>query len=115
MVAMTAPVRGSRIIRAANTSEAMTRMVCGRPVRSASHPPNGTENTAIHNPMLSADPAEAIDQPRSTSIDGPKLKITAKPTLNRPQIRPASDTARAALRSKFHCRRCGSRSIGGGR
>ena len=47
-----------------------------------------------------ADPADAIDQPRSTSIDGPKLKITAKPILNRPQIRPATITAKAALRSR---------------
>ena len=27
--------------------------------------------------MLTVDPADAIDQPRSTSIEGPKLKIMA--------------------------------------
>jgi hypothetical protein len=27
--------------------------------------------------MLMVDPAAAIDQPRSTSIDGPKVKVTA--------------------------------------
>ena len=44
--------------------------------------PRGTDpNTASHKTMLIADPAVAIDQPRSTSIDGPKLKINAKPTL----------------------------------
>ena len=31
--------------------------------------------------MLMIDPAAALDQPRSTSIDGLKLKIMAKPTL----------------------------------
>jgi len=36
------------------------------------------------------DHAAAIDQPRSTSIEGPKLTIMAKQTLNMPQIRPAA-------------------------
>jgi hypothetical protein len=31
--------------------------------------------------MLIVEPAADIDQPRSTSIEGPKLKIMAKPTL----------------------------------
>ena len=44
------------------------------------------------------DPAAGIDQPRSTSIEGPKLKIMAKPILNSPQINPAVTTAVAARR-----------------
>jgi hypothetical protein len=39
--------------------------------------------------MLMVDPAAAIDQPRSTSSEGPRLKMVAKPKLNRPQISPA--------------------------
>jgi hypothetical protein len=58
-----------------------TRINSGRPQRSARKPPSGTEPTVTHNTMLMIDPAAAIDQPRSTSIDGPKLKIMAKPTL----------------------------------
>jgi hypothetical protein len=57
------------------------RINSGRPLRSARKPPSGTETTASHNTMLMTDPAAAIDQPRSTSIDGPKLKIIAKPAL----------------------------------
>ena len=74
-------------------------MVCGRLVRSASNPPKGTLNTASHNTMLIAEPAAVIDQPCSTSMAGPKLKMMAKPTLNRPQIKPAAITAIRALRS----------------
>ena len=50
--------------------------------------------------MLMVEPAAVIDQPRSTSIEGPKLKTVAKPTLNSPQIRPAAITANTALRSR---------------
>ena len=55
--------------------------------------------TASHSTMLMAEPAADIDQPRSTSIEGPKLKIMAKPTLNRPHISPATISATRALRS----------------
>ena len=48
---------------------------------SAKMPPSGTETTASHNTMLMIEAAADIDQPRSTSIVGPKLKIIAKPTL----------------------------------
>src|SRR5882757_9517537 len=98
-VKTTAPLRGSAVISLANTMQPATRTNSGRLVRSARKPPSGTESTASHNTMLMVDPAAAIDQPRSTSIEGPKLKITAKPTLYRPQIKPAATTAIAALRS----------------
>src|SRR6202049_2616017 len=98
-VEITAPLCDSASIRAANTMQLATTMDCGRLVRSARNPPDGTEITPSHNTMLMADPAAAIDLPRSTSIEGPKLKITAKPTLYRPQLRPAAITAIRALRS----------------
>src|SRR5258708_36592510 len=91
----TAPLRGSKTINIAITVQAATTMVPGRLVRSARKPPEGTEATDTHNTMLIVDPASAIDQPRSTSIEGPKLTIIAKPILNRPQIRPAAQTATA--------------------
>jgi hypothetical protein len=65
-------------------------------VDTAGSPPNGTENTATHNTMLTADPADAST---SRVIDGPKLKITAKPMLNKPQIRPAVTARVAAVRT----------------
>src|ERR1700704_1539601 len=99
MVKTTAPLRGSAVINIANTMQPATRTNSGRLVRSARKPPSGTETAASHNTMLMVDPAAAIDQPRSTSIEGPKLKIIANPTLKRPQIKPAAITAIAALRS----------------
>ena len=49
--------------------------------------------------MLIAEPAAVIDQPRSTSSVGPKLKIIVKPMLKTPQIRPAMIRAKRVLRS----------------
>src|SRR5260370_39748578 len=99
-VKTTAPLRGSATISVANAMQPAASINSGRLVRSAKKPPSGTEITASHSTMLMIHPAAAIDQPRSTSIDGPKLKIIAKPTLYRPQIRPAAITATAALRSR---------------
>ena len=56
----------------------------------------GTESAVSQSTTLIADPAVVIDQPRSTSIEGPKLKIIVKPMLNRAQIIPAETTAIAA-------------------
>src|SRR3979490_2782196 len=95
----TAPLRGSKTITIAITMQLATIMLRGRLVRSARKPQKGTEATETHNTMLIVDPAVAIDQPRSTSIEGPKLTIMAKPVLNKPQIRPAAITAAPALRS----------------
>src|SRR3984893_1041774 len=96
----TALLRGSAVIRIANTMQLATRTSSGRLVRSAIKPPSGTEITASHKTMLIVEPAAAIDQPRSTSIEGPNEKITAKPTLNKPQIKPAAIIATAPLRSR---------------
>ncbi|WP_292454266.1 hypothetical protein [Mesorhizobium sp.] len=41
----------------------------------------GTEIAVSQRTMLIVDPAAAMDQPRSTSIVGPKLKIITKPRL----------------------------------
>ena len=100
IIKTTAPPRGSKTINIATTMQLATIMLRGRLVRSARKPPEGTDATETHNTMLIVDPAAAIDQPRSTSIEGPKLTIMAKPTLNMPQIRPAAITAMAALRSR---------------
>src|SRR5947207_2005823 len=97
--AITAPLCEKTSIRPANIMQPTTRTVCGRFIRSATNPPKGTLNRETHSTMLITDPAGAIDQPRSTSIVGPKLKIVAKPTLNKPQIRPATVTAIAAWKS----------------
>src|SRR5882757_2866779 len=100
VVAITAPLRGSVIISIANTMQPATMISSGRLVRSARKPPAGTESTVNHSTMLMADPAVVIDHPRSTSIEGPKLKIVAKPTLYKLQIEPAAITAMTALRSR---------------
>ena len=81
MFSNTALLRGSVISSIANAMQPPARINSGRPLRSARKPPSGTESTVTHNTMLMIDPAAAIDQPRSTSIDGPKLKMIAKPTL----------------------------------
>lgn len=112
-------------IRTANRMQPTAKIVCGRLVRSASNPPEGTLNTAIHNTMLIAEPAAVIDQPCSTSRVSPKLKTMAKPTLNRPQIRttrsrpstrpdPAARMMRSASmrRPDFHSRRATGRCRG---
>src|SRR5665213_3308216 len=95
----TASVRGNANINNAPAMAAATSMVCGRPLRSARTPPPGTANTEIHNTILMIEPAADIDQPRAASIDGPKEKIVANPTLNTPQINPAVMTAAIARRS----------------
>src|SRR6266702_2280146 len=86
--------------RVAGCSTRAGRLRIGPAARPLTNPSAATvETAASHNTMLMVDPAAAIDQPRSTSIEGPKLKIIANPTLKRPQIKPAAITAIAALRS----------------
>src|SRR6202521_4109647 len=75
---ITAPLCESATISIANTTQPATRINSGRPVRSARNPPDGTEITASHNTMLIVDPAAVIDQPRSASIEGPKLKTRSE-------------------------------------
>ena len=50
----------------------------GRPVRSASAPPNGTDTMLIHTATLIRTPASASEAPRHTSKPGPKLTKTTK-------------------------------------
>src|ERR1700728_3108694 len=77
IVEITISLRGSMIISTAKTMQPPARIKFGRPMRSAKKPPSGTDITANHNTMLMAEPAADIDQPRSFSIEGPKLKIRA--------------------------------------
>ena len=72
---------------------------CGRFSRSATKPPIGTLITASHSTIDITEPACAMVQPRSTSMAGPNENTTAKPTLNRPQIRPATITASVVRKS----------------
>src|SRR5260370_32518792 len=95
-VEMIASVRVGKINRIAVTKKHDAMIASWRPVRSASKPPAGTETADSQSTMLIADPAAVIDQPRSTSIEGPKLKIITKPILYSAQIDPAQTTAIAA-------------------
>ena len=52
-------------------------IACGRLKRSARKPPAGTLTTESHSTMLMAEPAAVMDQPRSVSRVGPKLKVMA--------------------------------------
>src|SRR5258708_12942547 len=99
-VVMTASVRVATINSAAVTKKHDAIIASWRPVRSARKPPRGTETAESQSTMLMADPAAVIDQPCSTSIDGPKLKIIAKPILYSAQIDPAQTPAIAARRPK---------------
>jgi hypothetical protein len=93
---MIASVRDARANRIANTKKHDTIKVLWQPVRSASAPPMVAVRTVSQSTILTADPAAVIDQPRSTSIEGPKPKIIVKPILNKPHIDPAQNTAIAA-------------------
>ncbi|MEY9648114.1 hypothetical protein ABIF26_002467 [Bradyrhizobium elkanii] len=77
----TVPLRDRSSVRSAKAMQPVTRITSPRLVRSARKPPNGTERAASQSTILMVDPAAAPDQPCSTSIDGPKLKIIAKPML----------------------------------
>jgi hypothetical protein len=80
-VVMIASVRVATINSAAVTKKHDAIITSCRPVRSARKPPRGTETADSQSTTLIADPAAVIDQPRSTSIDGPKLKIITNPIL----------------------------------
>ncbi len=97
---MIASVRVATINSIAVTKKHDAMIASWRPVRSASKPPAGTETADSQSTMLIADPAAVIDQPRSTSIEGPKLKIMTKPMLYKAQINPAQTTAIAACRPR---------------
>src|ERR1700677_2122974 len=99
IVEITISLRGRMIISTAKTMQPPARIKFGRPVRPARKPPSGTDITANHSTMLITEPAADIDQPRSSSIEGPKLKIMANPTLKRPHIRPAAIRAANVVRS----------------
>ena len=65
-IGITAPLRGSAIISAANRIQPATSISSGRPLRSAMKPPSGTEIAATQSTMLMVEPAAVTDQPRST-------------------------------------------------
>src|SRR5215208_7990410 len=112
---ITAALRGSVIINSANMMHPTTSTDCGLLVQSARNPPAIPPSAASHNTMLMAEPAAVIDQPRSTSRVGPKLKIIAKPMLKRPQIRPAMITANRVLRSSREAAEGAAAAVDGGR
>src|SRR5438094_756926 len=79
----------------------MTRV--GRPRRSVSTPPRGTERIVTQIARLTMKPASPSETPRATSIAGPKATTATRLALKQPQAKPAlsaSLTSRRGSRAR---------------